>query len=145
MTREEAVKMLEYIKHTGNGESAYKNCRQENALNMAIEALSAEPCEDAISRKAIIEYYDSDEYKSISRVTRNGLLDFVEDLPSVSPARKKGKWIGHGEHCENIGVIPNGLAAYEWCSNCDCAIDVREWHRNSYKYCPNCGAEMESD
>jgi len=67
------------------------------------------------------------------------------NLPPVIPTRKKGKWIGHGEHCENLGVIPSGLGAYEWCSNCDCGIDVREWHRNHYNYCPNCGAEMESE
>ena len=46
------------------------------------------------------------------------------------------------EHCENLGVMPSGLGAYEWCSNCDCGIDVREWHRNNYNYCPNCGANM---
>ena len=56
---------------------------------------------------------------------------------------KTGHWISHREHCENLGVMPSGLGAYEWCSNCDCGIDVREWHRNYYNYCPNCGAKME--
>jgi len=55
---------------------------------------------------------------------------------------KTGHWIGHREHCENLGLIPSGLGAYKWCSNCDCGIDVREWHRNNYNYCPNCGAKM---
>ena len=55
---------------------------------------------------------------------------------------KTGHWISHREHCENLGVMPSGLGAYEWCSNCDCGIDVREWHRNNYNYCPNCGADM---
>lgn len=55
---------------------------------------------------------------------------------------RKGHWIGHREHCENLGVMPSGLGAYEWCSNCDCGIDVREWHRNHYNFCPNCGADM---
>lgn len=55
---------------------------------------------------------------------------------------KIGHWIGHREHCENLGVMPSGLGAYKWCSNCDCGIDVREWHRNNYNYCPNCGAKM---
>jgi hypothetical protein len=74
------------------------------------------------------------------------LLDFINqirDLPTedVRPV-VRGRWIGHGEHCENLGVVPSGLGAYEWCSNCDCGIDVREWHRNNYNYCPNCGADM---
>lgn len=55
---------------------------------------------------------------------------------------RKGHWIGHREHCENLGVMPSGLGAYEWCSNCDCGIDVREWHRNHYNFCPNCGTDM---
>lgn len=39
MTNEEAIKMLEYIRYTGNGESEYKNCAQSIALDMAIKAL----------------------------------------------------------------------------------------------------------
>ena len=58
---------------------------------------------------------------------------------------KTGHWICHREHCENLGVIPSGLGAYEWCSNCDCGIDVTEFHMNHYNYCPNCGAKMEVD
>lgn len=58
---------------------------------------------------------------------------------------KKGHWISHRDHCRNLGVMPSGLGAYEWCSNCDCGIDVREWHRNHYNYCPKCGAKMESE
>lgn len=53
-----------------------------------------------------------------------------------------GHWIGQIEHCENLGVVPSGLCVYEWCSNCDCAIDIKEWQRISYNYCPNCGAKM---
>jgi hypothetical protein len=68
--------------------------------------------------------------------------NILTKLSSVTPIRPKGHWIGHREHCENLGVMPSGLGAYEWCSNCDCGIDVREWHRNHYNYCPNCGADM---
>jgi hypothetical protein len=38
MTREKAIEMLEYIRHTGNGESEYKNCAQSIAIDMAIKA-----------------------------------------------------------------------------------------------------------
>ena len=61
---------------------------------------------------------------------------------SLEQEPKTGHWIGHREHCENLGVMPSGLGAYEWCSECDCGIDVREWHRNHYNYCPKCGARM---
>lgn len=39
MTNEEAIKMLEYIKHVGNGESEYKNDAQAIAIDMAIKAI----------------------------------------------------------------------------------------------------------
>lgn len=63
-------------------------------------------------------------------------------IEALKQEPKTGRWISHREHCENLGVMPSGLGAYEWCSNCDCGIDVREWHRNNYNYCPNCGAKM---
>jgi hypothetical protein len=75
-------------------------------------------------------------YRKATFIKVNELLDELEQEP------RKGHWIGHREHCENLGVMPSGLGAYEWCSNCDCGIDVREWHRNHYNFCPNCGADM---
>ncbi len=63
-------------------------------------------------------------------------------IKTLEQEPKTGHWISHREHCENLGVMPSGLGAYEWCSNCDCGIDVREWHRNNYNFCPNCGAKM---
>ena len=39
MTREEAIKTLEYIKYVGNGETEYKNDAQAIAIDMAIKAL----------------------------------------------------------------------------------------------------------
>ena len=47
MTREDTIKMLEYIRHTGNGESEYKNDAQAIAIDMAIKALEEkqQPCE----------------------------------------------------------------------------------------------------
>lgn len=53
-----------------------------------------------------------------------------------------GHWISHNEHCEKIGVKPSGLGAYIWCSNCDCGIDIGEFYRIHYNFCPNCGADM---
>ena len=63
-------------------------------------------------------------------------------IQTLEQEQKTGHWINHGEHCKNLGVMPSGLGAYKWCSNCDCGIDVREWHRNNYNYCPNCGVKM---
>ena len=43
MTNEKAIKMLEYIKLVGNGESEYKNDAQAIAIDMAIKALEQQP------------------------------------------------------------------------------------------------------
>ena len=48
MTREEAIIQLEYRK-----DFATKD--QIEAIDMAIDSLSQEPCEDAISRQATVE------------------------------------------------------------------------------------------
>jgi len=101
-----------------------------------------EPRCDAISREAVLKLqYRIDDSATLS--TRDVVnVEDIQALSSVTPIRLKGHWISHREHCENLGVMPSGLGAYEWCSNCDCGIDVREWHRNHYNYCPNCGARM---
>ena len=39
MTESEAVKLLEYIRETGNGEAPYVGCAQNIAIEMAINAL----------------------------------------------------------------------------------------------------------
>lgn len=108
-------------------------------LNKIMDWLEQEPCEDAISRQELLE----DLYKrDYTKFTHRDFVALVQYQDTVQQEPKTGRWIGHREHCENLGVMPSGLGAYEWCSNCDCGIDVREWHRNHYNYCPNCGARM---
>ena len=76
-------------------------------------------------------------------------LGALDILPSATPQPKEesqqkvGHWIGHREHCERLGVMPSGLGAYEWCSNCDYGIDIRDWSRISHNYCPKCGTKMQ--
>lgn len=54
--------------------------------------------------------------------------DMIENAPTVTPERKKGKWI------DKSGGIEG---AWNYCSVCgEQAIDL-------YDYCPNCGARME--
>ena len=122
----------------------YKESTTKN--NLGVDCISREQALVAIRNL----------YPSMPRVDFNGSLrkwvdkykpyidcdDAIKQLPSVTLQPRKGKWISHKEHCENLGVMPSGLGAYKWCSNCDCGIDVREWHRNNYNYCPNCGAYM---
>ena len=81
---------------------------------MAIKALEQEPCEDAVSREAAID-------AALSAFSR-GLLASpdIRKLPSVTPERKKGKWID--DHC----------------SECGCYV----YHGDVRNFCPMCGADM---
>ena len=130
MTREEAIEVLK-----NNGEydryyiSEVKDKSQE-AVDIAIKALSAEPC-DCISRKEAIKAME-DKAKGLKNLdTINGLCGAVAilyDLPSVQPIRPKGKW---------IETTVRGLKSLV-CSKC-CADLGSICETN---FCPNCGADM---
>ena len=153
MTKEEAIKIL---REDGCGyctwqsinpyECENKECKLKEALDMAISALEqeptddatlkdifcmgceykdAEPCEDAISREAVIKLFNGNIGSEAALI-----LHKVKQLPSVTPSRHKGRWILD----EDKSLLFN---VYK-CSNCE-NIGARK-----SKFCPNCGAEMES-
>ena len=82
MTREEAI---DYFKRSmainEDDSSRYHN----EVLEFTIKALEQEPCEDAISRKAVKELFQEGSVM--------GMYHFlgIDDLPSVTPARKRAK------------------------------------------------------
>ena len=138
MTREERNNKLKYfitcMKCEVSGKCCDENCPiQYDAGNMGeiienLEEISKileekEPCEDAISREAVKELFQEGSVM--------GMYHFlgIDELPSVTPARKKGKWIvlkdEYGDICEAI---------------CSCCEDNGN-HR--WKYCHTCGAEMK--
>jgi len=159
MTIEEAITQLKMDRDlcsfnpmTGEEEPMNEDCRKSaEALNMAIKALEEELCEDCISRQALIERIDNaeenfkvDNMDSISIGEENPFVDgvlsgvfnirlMIAQAPPVTPTRKKGKWI------PRKAKYDNAVPVYE-CSIC---------HKNNGfdddNFCPNCGAEMESE
>jgi hypothetical protein len=63
----------------------------------AIKALEQEPCEDAISRKAMLEYQQYLHGK-MSNEENHKLWEFIKGLPSVTSKRKTGEWIELKNH-----------------------------------------------
>ena len=55
---------------------------KEDYTDVAIQALEQEPCEDAISRKSMLDYLNYIHGEMSEK-------EFVKALPSVTPARKK--------------------------------------------------------
>lgn len=94
--------------------------------------LSLEPCEDTISRKAVLE--QARDYGSQTYLIP---VNSVRTLPSVTPIRAHGKWV--------VSKINGQYQCYE----CTCFSglteeDVKEGYTLP-KFCPNCGADMRKE
>ncbi len=63
------------------------------------------------------------------------VIDAVEEMPSVEPERKPGKWIKVVDEETSISITWH----YE-CSSCGSRKGWKDYH-----YCPSCGAKMEVD
>lgn len=97
-----------------------------------------EPCEDCISREAVIKHiceskecYKDDWCKG-RLYKRCYDLQWVYALPSVTPQPKTGHWIEH---------------PHEWGDNWqyskyECSV-CHNWALSDDDFCPNCGAKME--
>lgn len=104
-------------------------------------SLEQQYCDNCISREEAINVVHK-YFVDYLKLNDDICLDGIRSLPPVTSSRPKGRWISHIEHCEKLGLKPSGLGAYEWCSNCDCGIDINEFHRIHYNFCPDCGADM---
>ena len=131
MTREEAIEILK--KYKDESEEDYYEKRAK-ALGKGIEALEQEPCEDIISRKAVLDYIyndlglgDEENGKDVERQMELEIsYRYVKSLPYVTPQPKTGHW------------IETDMDIYE-CSECHKGLALLE----KENYCPHCGAKME--
>lgn len=135
MTREEAIEMVEiafdvYEEEYGTGNDWSK---QNKARNMAIKALEQESCEYAVSRKGVVEYIKASDAELGHDSENELVVEDILNMPPVTHTRKKGKWENGNPICPCCGEDKfKGLDA-------DVLADWKP------KYCPNCGAEMESE
>lgn len=143
MTTEEAIKVLRDIKlgifiDTYFDEPEKSVSKENEALEIAIEALEPQPCEDCVSRKLlsdnICEGISCNEcsFKEIDGECGCLLQKRFDELPSVQPTRPTGKWT------EKTG---EGFDAWAECSKCGCVNPFED----DFNYCPNCGAKMEGE
>lgn len=142
MTREEAIARIKNHKivHKMNEPRAIYI---SEALDMAIQALDQEPCEDCISRKAVLDYIyndlglgDEENGKDVERQME--LEDSYRYVKSLSPVKQEpttGHWTRELIRNEKGGCI----GAKMICSECD--NDNK--HDEYMNYCPNCGAKMD--
>ncbi len=96
-----------------------------------LEVLSAEPNEDCVSRKAILN-----EFKRCDEELTSITPRFVRELPLVLPKEKVGKWI-----CKDKRY-PNGTVKFDWIECSRCGYGNEGEVAFGTPYCPNCGAKM---
>lgn len=120
-----------------DGGSIYNADKWRDSVIVISDWLQKEPCEDAISRQAVLDKADYTE-------TENGWcgrtvdVKDVESLPPVTPQPKTGYWIKWYEQKENDGCI-------EHIPHCKCSECGKEYDPHSsqfVKYCNKCGAKM---
>lgn len=96
---------------------------------------------DAISRQAVQDYiakYLSQYLYNDVREAVEVIDEYIGELPSVNPQSKTGYWIGIDEEPHED---------YE-CSCCGYVVSTFTANiepHTEYKYCPHCGAKMESE
>jgi hypothetical protein len=108
-------------------------------IDRAIKTLDQQPCEDAISRRDVKKYLSAPNENG-DRVIYESDLDL---LPSVTPTRKKGKW---------VDIKKDGNRIYR-CRCSECGKNPIEytygyedwWFEELPKFCPDCGTEMENE
>ena len=96
MTKEERIKLINHLKYSRSIGADYTLTDED--VDEIIEALEHKPCEDAISRQAVLDYINDDlglgdeEYGlDAERLVELGKsYKYVKSLPSVTP---QSKWI----------------------------------------------------
>lgn len=135
MTREDKIKALErereyMISHGGDS--------QAKALADAIELMRREPCEDAVSRKQVVEWLQRASDDSIQHAIDSNM----EFISSVTPTRKKGRWI-YTPQKRLVDETDEG-PVYEVQEKCSCSACGADFGycKVDDNYCKYCGAEM---
>ena len=117
MTREEAIESIQDF--TGwfkKDKPIYK------ALEMAIKALEQEPCDDVVSRQAVLDIV-GDMYGLARPDVLSATINQIKSLTSVRPQEQTGHWEFFCQH-------------WRKCSECGYPHKFAE----EWDYCPNCGA-----
>lgn len=129
MTRGEAIKSLEHYRYCLDFQFGWFGKGDNETINMAIEALQAEPTNGRlIDADALMEYCSNQKTKTISN---NDIARF----PTVQAARPTGEWIDKGDYAE--------------CSSCGAhsgtQFDGVEPMPRKTKFCSECGAYMRNE
>ena len=126
MTNEKAIKIFNTVLLFGKCDCPKEEI--EECLRIAIKALEQEPCEDAISRQAVLDIAKTSKSNWIDNSV---LFKKVNNLPPVTPQPKTGHW---------IDIMVGDMPA-QACDRCNTFYPLA-YTGGGHKYCPNCGRRM---
>lgn len=115
-------------------DEAYKS--MIDALEIAIKALEQEPCDDAVSRQAVLDINEHHHGQMPNHVNHE-IWKEIKALPPVAPQPKMGRWIMSDDGLYR--PICNNCGAHPWKGY----IPTVEEATEVFKYCPNCGCAMQ--
>ena len=122
MTKEDAIDIIKSECYVFNPLNFDRSTMINTALDMAVKALKQEPCDEAVSRQAVLDVMKRELFMGDA-------ISEIENLPSVKPQPKMGRWITR-PHVYGV----------TYCSECDFELKIDDTN-----YCPKCGAKMESE
>lgn len=102
------------------------------------DLISREALRQAMYHEAMESDSDEQRWDSGCWIRYKMFEHILEQMPSVEPERKKGKWL-----CKPYGII---FKQKIWqCSVCGNTLDFEGVNagRGDANYCPNCGARMD--
>ena len=140
--KERAIQILEQRAFCGECVVENYTCAEcDEAFDVAIKLLKQEPCEDAISRQAVLDL--AKKGVLISNGNYESVCKAINELPSVTPQPKTGHWIDP----QQDDGMSDPIYYQVRCSNCGFDFDPQTFYQELKQYgadsfCPNCGAKM---
>ena len=135
MTREEKERAITTLRWLHDNAFLYFLYSTEEGIKFAteegIKALEQEPCEDAISRQAVLVTARNSCADLVSNKDTEIFCDEIKALPPVTSQSKTGKWTDGDRICPCCGEDKFK------------DLDADIWSDWKPKYCPNCGAKMQ--
>lgn len=108
---------------------------QVEGITPTVVNTEKEPCDDAVSRQAVIQIFDrwlaNVDYNYSEQNIMKCAISEIEDLPPVESKRQSGHWFIRETY-------PLECESWE-CSECQEIVFEKS------DYCPNCGSRMEGD
>ena len=121
--------------------SGYVHGVENTAKEFRFE-LKQEPCEDSISRQAVLDLIVANHTKlnGVNVVMYSPLYKDIKQLPSITPQQNTGHWILSDGYWRCSKCREKALLKFD-----NFGTRTPEYIHVESKYCPNCGAKMESE